>query len=172
MATLLIRNLDGAVRDRLRVRAAQHGRSMEAEARAILAAEVAPKASTPTTGADLLAEIRAIAAKNGYWDDILPIERIARMTIQMNIAEAKAKLSELIARAEAGEDVVIARDGVPAVVLKPANDVRPAAMRPIGFLSHLGPVWAAPDAFDPMSAKEVEALTSIGPDDPLSDWKP
>lgn len=75
------------------------------------------------------------------------------MTIQMNVAEAKAKLSELIARAEAGEEVVIARDGVPAVVLKPANEVRPAVgdaptSRPIGFLSHLGPVWVAPDAWD------------------------
>jgi prevent-host-death family protein len=94
------------------------------------------------------------------------------MTVQMNIAEAKAKLSELVARAEAGEDVVIARDGVPAVVLKPAKDVQPAAPRPIGFLSHLGTVSAAPDAFDPMTAEEVEAFTNIGPDDPLSDWKP
>ncbi len=36
MAALSIRNLDEHVRERLRVRAARHGRSMEAEARAIL----------------------------------------------------------------------------------------------------------------------------------------
>jgi antitoxin FitA len=36
MATLTIRNLDQAVKERLRVRAAEHGRSMEAEARRIL----------------------------------------------------------------------------------------------------------------------------------------
>jgi plasmid stability protein len=36
MATLTIRNLDAAVKERLRVRAAQHGRSMEAEVREIL----------------------------------------------------------------------------------------------------------------------------------------
>lgn len=36
MATLTIRNLDHAVKERLRVRAAEHGRSMEAEARSIL----------------------------------------------------------------------------------------------------------------------------------------
>lgn len=36
-ATLTIRNLDGRVKERLRVRAAKHGRSMEAEARVILA---------------------------------------------------------------------------------------------------------------------------------------
>jgi antitoxin FitA len=36
MATLTVRNLDAALKARLRVRAAEHGRSMEAEARAIL----------------------------------------------------------------------------------------------------------------------------------------
>jgi antitoxin FitA len=36
MATLTIRNVDAAVKERLRVRAARHGRSMEAELRAIL----------------------------------------------------------------------------------------------------------------------------------------
>jgi plasmid stability protein len=37
MAAVSIRDLDDRVRERLRVRAAQHGRSMEAEIRAILA---------------------------------------------------------------------------------------------------------------------------------------
>lgn len=37
MANVSIRNLDDSVRERLRVRAAAHGRSMEAEVRAILA---------------------------------------------------------------------------------------------------------------------------------------
>jgi len=70
------------------------------------------------------------------------------MPVQMNIAEAKAKLSELIARAEAGEEVVIARDGKPAVTLKPVTQaVR--GPRKIGFLTHLGEAWAAPDAFAP-----------------------
>ena len=36
MATLTIRNVDATVKERLRVRAAQHGRSMEAELRAIV----------------------------------------------------------------------------------------------------------------------------------------
>lgn len=35
-STLTVRNLDDAVKGRLRVRAAENGRSMEAEARAIL----------------------------------------------------------------------------------------------------------------------------------------
>ena len=37
-ATLTIRNLDPAIKERLRVRAARNGRSMEAELRAILTA--------------------------------------------------------------------------------------------------------------------------------------
>lgn len=41
MATLTIRDLDDAVKARLRVRAAHNGRSMEAEARAILGAALA-----------------------------------------------------------------------------------------------------------------------------------
>lgn len=42
MAALSVRNLDETVRERLRVRAAQHGRSMEAEIRAILTDAVSP----------------------------------------------------------------------------------------------------------------------------------
>jgi plasmid stability protein len=38
MATLTIRDLDDAVKARLRIRAAENGRSMEAEARELLAA--------------------------------------------------------------------------------------------------------------------------------------
>ena len=41
-ASITIRNLDGRVKERLRVRAAQNGRSMEAEARSILSDTLAP----------------------------------------------------------------------------------------------------------------------------------
>jgi plasmid stability protein len=41
VAALSIRDLDDDVRERLRIRAARHGRSMEAEVRAILTAAVA-----------------------------------------------------------------------------------------------------------------------------------
>jgi plasmid stability protein len=49
MATLTIRNVEAAVKERLRVRAALHGRSMEAEARTILSEAVAgePDESEP-----------------------------------------------------------------------------------------------------------------------------
>lgn len=46
MATLTIRDLDDSVRDQLRVRAARHGRSMEAEVREILTEAVSPVEAT------------------------------------------------------------------------------------------------------------------------------
>lgn len=55
------------------------------------------------------------------------------MTIQMNIAEAKARLSELVARAEAGEEVVIARDGKPIVALTPRGPGRQGGRRRLGL---------------------------------------
>ena len=41
-----------------------------------------------------------------------------------NIAQAKAQLSELVQRALAGEEIVIARDNRPLLRLTPLNDVR------------------------------------------------
>ncbi len=57
MATLTIRNLDDAIKERLRVRAAQHGRSMEEEARFILR-----KAVGGVTGESLWERSRALFA--------------------------------------------------------------------------------------------------------------
>lgn len=49
-----------------------------------------------------------------------------------SVAEAKARLSELIDRAEKGEGVTITRHGKPVVDLKPASSerVRPRPMTP------------------------------------------
>jgi plasmid stability protein len=47
MATLMIRNVDAVVKERLRLRAARHGRSMEAEARTILSEAVANDRDQP-----------------------------------------------------------------------------------------------------------------------------
>jgi antitoxin FitA len=49
VATIVIRNLDPAVKRRLQVRAALNGRSMEAEAREVLG-EVLEETALPTTG--------------------------------------------------------------------------------------------------------------------------
>ena len=55
MASITIRNLDEHVKTRLRIRAAEHGRSMEDEARRILRNAVGGDA----VPADLVASIRA-----------------------------------------------------------------------------------------------------------------
>ena len=47
MADLLIRDLDDATRAELKARAAQHGRSLSAEARAILQAKMAEAEAAP-----------------------------------------------------------------------------------------------------------------------------
>jgi plasmid stability protein len=54
IAALSIRGLDDEVRERLRVRAAQHGRSMEAEIRAILVEAVSEPRSTDNLFVTLL----------------------------------------------------------------------------------------------------------------------
>jgi plasmid stability protein len=54
MASITIRNLDPQTKARLRVRAAQHSRSMEDEARNILRAALANEATTPRNLADAI----------------------------------------------------------------------------------------------------------------------
>jgi plasmid stability protein len=70
MATLTIRNLDHAVKERLRVRAAQHGRSMEAEARRIL--QAALREPLHPAQSNLYERIRARFATLGGVDLYLP----------------------------------------------------------------------------------------------------
>ena len=55
MASLTIRNIDDALKTRLRVRAAEHGRSMEEEARHILRRDLLGEGD-PVTNLDDLAE--------------------------------------------------------------------------------------------------------------------
>jgi antitoxin FitA len=62
MATLNIRNLSDEVHRRLRVRAAEHGRSMEAEARAILAAALTDEESLGRTKESTAAKVRELRA--------------------------------------------------------------------------------------------------------------
>jgi plasmid stability protein len=55
MASLVVRNIDDALKNRLRQRASRHGRSMEEELREILRMTLATE---PATGADFLAAVR------------------------------------------------------------------------------------------------------------------
>lgn len=70
MAALSIRDLDDDVRDRLRVRAARNGRSMEAEARTILTDAVTDP--LPGEPRNVIEAFRLLAAKHGGVELDLP----------------------------------------------------------------------------------------------------
>jgi plasmid stability protein len=71
VASITIRNLDDDAKERLRVRAAANGRSMEAEARALIEKGV----SSPYAGINIGQAFRAAAAEIGYMDDLVIPER-------------------------------------------------------------------------------------------------
>ena len=77
-----------------------------------------------------------------------------------NIHNAKTNLSKLIERAEAGEEVVIARNGKPAVRLVPVESKPDIPRRPDGLPAWMGSmkgeIWIAPD-FDEYDA-EIEKM--------------
>jgi prevent-host-death family protein len=64
------------------------------------------------------------------------------MSAIVNMHAAKTQLSRLVDRALAGEEVVIARDGVPQVKLVPVEPRRP--LRIPGRFANQG-YWIAPD---------------------------
>lgn len=69
MASLVIRNLDDELKNRLRQRASRHGRSMEEELREILRTTLATE---PMSGMDFLNAIRERLAPLGYLEPELP----------------------------------------------------------------------------------------------------
>ncbi len=75
-ASITIRNLEPAIKERLRVRAAQHGHSMEAEARRILQSALTPAGAPPTR--HLYDRVRARFAAVGGFDFELPAREPAR----------------------------------------------------------------------------------------------
>jgi prevent-host-death family protein len=60
---------------------------------------------------------------------------------QFNIADAKARFSELVQKAMSGEEVVVAKDNRPLLRLVPL--AQPSRVRKPG--SARGQVWMAPD---------------------------
>ncbi|HZL95373.1 MAG TPA: type II toxin-antitoxin system prevent-host-death family antitoxin [Vicinamibacterales bacterium] len=68
---------------------------------------------------------------------------VTRTQRYVNIAEAKARLSELVEKAASGEEIVIARDHKPVAKLVP---VRARVPRAPG--SAKGKVWIAPDFYE------------------------
>jgi prevent-host-death family protein len=70
------------------------------------------------------------------------------MTLMLNVQEAKTRLSELLARVERGEDVLIARAGRPVAHLTAVSAPPP---RTFGILE-----LDVPDSFfDPLPESEV-----------------
>lgn len=65
----------------------------------------------------------------------------------ISLAEAKAHLSELLNRVEAGEEIIITRYGRPVARISPAE--RPRESLALGRLAHLRqsvPPWGQPSA--------------------------
>jgi prevent-host-death family protein len=59
------------------------------------------------------------------------------MSVQVSIAKAKAGFAALVARAEAGEQITLTRNGRPVACLGPLPAKKPVVY---GDLAHLGPL--------------------------------
>ncbi|MGH9172854.1 MAG: type II toxin-antitoxin system Phd/YefM family antitoxin [Vicinamibacterales bacterium] len=73
--------------------------------------------------------------------------------IVVTVHAAKTQLSKLIARAEAGEQVIIARGKKPVVRLVAVEDAKP--QRQFGAMK--GKVWVGPEFFEPLPEDELKA---------------
>lgn len=80
---------------------------------------------------------------------LLGLLDLVDMTTQLNVQEAKTRLSQVLAQVEAGEEVIIARGGTPVVRLVPVAGAPP---RPVGFVE--GTVGDS--IFDPLPDDELE----------------
>jgi prevent-host-death family protein len=69
------------------------------------------------------------------------------MTTTVNVHEAKTRLSELLKRVEAGEEITIARSGKPVAKL--------SAVEPPKRRFHFMDVTVPDDFFEPMTEKEL-----------------
>ncbi len=85
--------------------------------------------------------------------------------MEVNIHEAKTYLSRLLQRVAAGEEVTIARSGVPVARLVA---VEPKPKRPLGFAR--GEVWVADDFDAPLPDDLLAAF--YGGEIPKLDPKP
>ena len=81
----------------------------------------------------------------------------------VTVHQAKTQLSKLLARAEAGEEIIIARGRVPAVKLTPVG--KQASKRRFGSLRGK---YDLPDAFffDPLPEEELRLWEGADDEDP------
>ena len=73
--------------------------------------------------------------------------------MKINVHEAKTQLSRLLAAAEAGEEVIIARHGKPVAKLVPVDEARPRRR----FGSMKGVFTVDKSFFDPLPEDELRA---------------
>ncbi|MBI4755492.1 MAG: type II toxin-antitoxin system Phd/YefM family antitoxin [Betaproteobacteria bacterium] len=88
----------------------------------------------------------------------------------VNVHDAKAHLSEYLARVEAGETVVIARRNKPVAQLVPVSQqARPKPPRPIGLARGMGHV--PPEFFEPLDDELLDLFEGkgAGPDPLLAE---
>ncbi|HYW13537.1 MAG TPA: type II toxin-antitoxin system Phd/YefM family antitoxin [Longimicrobium sp.] len=71
----------------------------------------------------------------------------------VNVHAAKTNLSKLIEQAEAGEEVIIARNSEPVVKLVPVGRIKPKRV----FGSMKGRFTVPPEFFDPLPDDELAA---------------
>lgn len=86
--------------------------------------------------------------------------KAAIMTQPVNIAEAKAKLSALVDRAAAGEEIILSRAGRPVARLMPLAEQTP---RQPGLLKG----WQIPDDLflEPMDEEDLRAAEGADTDE-------
>ena len=73
--------------------------------------------------------------------------------MEVNIHDAKTNLSKLIAAAESGEEVIIARNGKPAVKLVVIEPKKKSRRNILG--SGIGKIWVAPDWDSPETNAQI-----------------
>jgi prevent-host-death family protein len=76
----------------------------------------------------------------------------------VNIYEAKAKLSELVARAAAGEEIIVARNGLPIAKIVPLRESAPTEQEMLqarGYGLDRGLIWIADDFDAPLPELET-----------------
>jgi prevent-host-death family protein len=86
--------------------------------------------------------------------------KVDAMTQSVNIAEAKAKLSALVDRAAAGEEIILSRAGRPVARLMPLVERMP---RQPGLLRH----WQIPDDLflEPAEEEDLRAAEGVDTDE-------
>ena len=80
--------------------------------------------------------------------------------MRVNVGQAKTELSKLLARVEAGEEIEIARDGVPVARLVRVEPSPPGSR----FLAAHGTLWGAITIGDDFEFSEAELDAML--DDP------